>query len=99
MPETSIAVATTPFAAPADAVELIGRSNAIVRVQEFVRRAASFEGGVLIAAEEGSSADSLARELHARGRHAAGPFVEVNCADPDVTRLERALFGTSANES
>jgi DNA-binding NtrC family response regulator len=74
------------------AVELLGCSSVIGRVREFVRRAASGDGGVLIAAEDGSAVDSLAQELHARSRFASGPYVAVDCAaDPGV--VDRELFG------
>lgn len=80
------------------AIELTGRSAAISRVHEFIRRAAIAEGGVLITAEQGCAVDSLARELHVRGRHALGPFVEVDCATSDSAAVERALFGLPAGD-
>lgn len=62
------------FARPSDgALELTGRSSAIARVQELVRRAASLDGSVLITAEAGAAVDTVVRELHMRSRHAAGP--------------------------
>jgi two-component system nitrogen regulation response regulator NtrX len=93
MPDT-VTRAAVRFARPASiAIELIGRSPAIARVQEFVRRAASADGGVLITAERGCAVESLARELHARGRHASGPFVKVDCSSADAGSLDRELFG------
>src|SRR5262245_48695942 len=77
-----------------DPVELVGRSPAIGRVREFLRRAAASDGGVLIAAEEGSAVDGVVEDLHARGRHAAGPYVVVDCtAEP--ARVDDELFGAS----
>jgi DNA-binding NtrC family response regulator len=75
------------------ALELTGRSPAITRVQEFIRRAAAVDGGVLITAERGCAVDSLARELHAQSRHADGPYVVVDCAAADAAAIDRALFG------
>jgi DNA-binding NtrC family response regulator len=75
------------------AIELVGRSAAITRVQEFVRRAAAGDGAVLIVAEPGAATDTIARELHARSRHASGPYVAVECGATDPARLERTLFG------
>lgn len=93
MPDT-LTRAAVRFARPSStAIELIGRSPAIARVQEFVRRAATAEGGVLITAERGCAVDSLARELHARGRRAGGPFVKVECSSSDAGSLDRELFG------
>jgi DNA-binding NtrC family response regulator len=75
------------------AVELVGRSPAIVRVQELMRRAATSEAGTLITAEPGSAPESLARELHERGRHADGPYIAVECSDGDPAAVEALLFG------
>lgn len=83
----------------ARAIELTGRSATISRVHEFIRRAALADGGVLITAEQGCAVESLARELHARGRHAAGPFVAVECAASDSSAIDRALFGVSTSDA
>ena len=78
-------------------IELVGRSAAIAMVHEFLRRAASLDGGVLIAAEDGCAVDSVVVELHARGRYASGPFVAVDCA-ADGAFLDRLLFGTASGD-
>src|ERR1700688_2379588 len=79
--------------APASgALELVGRSAIIGRVQEIVRRSALLESGVLIVGERGADAESVARELHARSRPAAS-WIPVECGTGDVARVERALFG------
>ena len=72
------------------AIELVGRSAAIVRAQELVRRAAVLDTGVLIVAERGSDAESVARELHVRSRSAAAPWIPFECAGGDASSL---LFG------
>ncbi|MGB7219167.1 MAG: sigma 54-interacting transcriptional regulator [Vicinamibacterales bacterium] len=77
------------------ALELIGRSPAITRAQELVRRAAALDGSVLMTAEAGVSVESVAREVHARSRHAAGAYVVVECAAREPLQLERLLFGTT----
>jgi two-component system, NtrC family, nitrogen regulation response regulator NtrX len=79
--------------APSGAIELIGRSRAIARVQEFVRRAAAGDGGVLMTAEHGSAVEPIVRELHAASRRAAAPYVVVECASTDAAAIERLLFG------
>ena len=81
------------------AAELVGRSAAIARVQELVRRAATLDGGVLLTAEPGTAVDSVARELHARGRHSAAPYVIVECANGDAARLDRVLFGATVRRT
>src|SRR2546429_2156351 len=101
MADTTLGLADAPsrFARPGDgALELLGRSPAITRAQELVRRAAGIEGSVLITAEAGVAVDSVARELHARGHHAAGAYVVVECDARDPARLERLLFGATVAE-
>ncbi len=79
------------FARPhAGAVELVGDSVAISRVQEMVRRIAALEGGVLLIVRRGAAAESVARDLHQRSAHGAHAFVTVPCG---TTGIERALFG------
>jgi DNA-binding NtrC family response regulator len=73
----------------------VGRSTAIARVHELVRRAALADGGVLLVADHGADVTSVAGELHARTRRAAAPFIQVDCASTDPTRLDEWLFGTA----
>jgi DNA-binding NtrC family response regulator len=84
--------------ARATAPELVGRSAAITRVQELVRRAATLDDSVLFTAEPGTAVDAVARELHARSREAAAPYVIVECASGDAARLDRVLFGVTADD-
>jgi len=91
---------TARFARPsAGAAELVGRSPAITRVQELIRRAAALDGGILLTAEAGTAVDSVARELHARGRHSTAPYVIVECAAGDAARLDRILFGAPIEDA
>jgi DNA-binding NtrC family response regulator len=85
----------TPRILPAwsGALELVGRSIVIARVQELVRRSASLESGALIVGERGVDAESIARELHARSCPPLGSWIAVECGTSDVARLEWALFG------
>ena len=85
----------TRFVRPGDgAVELVGRSPAIARVQELIRRGAALDGGVLITAEAGAGVEAVARELHLRGRSARPPPTScVNCDAGDPASVDRLLFG------
>ena len=74
-------------------LELVGRSAAIARVQELVRRAALSDSGVLLVADRGADVTSVAAELHARARRAAAPFLQVDCGSGDPSRLDQWLFG------
>jgi two-component system nitrogen regulation response regulator NtrX len=96
MPEP-LTLATPHVGRPAIAsAELVGRSPAITRIQEFICRAGNLDGGVLITAEPGADVDSVAREIHARSRHVAGAYVIVECGGADPARLDRLLFGLPA---
>lgn len=75
------------------AIELVGRSAAIGRVQELTRRSASLDSGVLIVGERGADALSVARELHARSRPPTANWILVECDSSDAARLDRGLFG------
>jgi DNA-binding NtrC family response regulator len=76
-------------------LELVGRSTAIARVHELVRRAALTDGGVLLVADRGADVASVAEELHARAHRGAAPFVQVDCASSDPSRLDEWLFGAA----
>lgn len=92
----NLAEARLRFARPAHPpppVELVGESPAATRLQELVRRAAALDAGVLLTAEPGVAVDSVAHELHARGRRSTGPLVVVDCQAADAARVDRALFG------
>jgi DNA-binding NtrC family response regulator len=78
------------------AVELVGRSPAIMRVQELIKRAASLDGGILITAEAGADVESVAREIHHRGRPAGAPFVAIYCDAGDAATIDRLLLGQPA---
>jgi DNA-binding NtrC family response regulator len=75
------------------AVELVGRSSAITRVRELIRRAAALDGGALITAEAGAGVDAVARELHFSGRPASSPYVAIDCAAGNPQSVDRLLFG------
>ena len=76
------------------ALELVGRSLAIVRTQELIRRAAQVDGGVLLVSDRGVDVESIAREIHERARRPAATFVHVVCSS-DPARLDSALFGAT----
>ena len=77
------------------ALELVGRSVAIVRIQELIRRAAQVEGSVLLIADRGADVESVARELHERARRPASTFIHIACSTGDPARLDNLLFGAT----
>jgi len=81
-----------PPRATTGARELVGRSPAVARVQELLKRVSTVDGGVLLVAEAGADVESVARELHER-RGASRPFVAVACGAVEPFDLDRLLFG------
>ena len=102
MPETLMVAerhADESGRADAGALELVGRSPAVARAQELVRRAATLNSGVLITAPSGSAVESVAHELHIRGNRSAAAYVMVACEARDPARLDRLLFGAQAENA
>ncbi|HMD33675.1 MAG TPA: sigma 54-interacting transcriptional regulator [Vicinamibacterales bacterium] len=80
-------------------IELIGRSSAIGRIKDLVRRAQTTDSAVLLTAEPGIDLDSIAEHLHRRSRCANGPYVTVNCDSTEPGRLDQQLFGSPAGDA
>ena len=72
---------------------LIGSSSAMQAVFEKLDRLAVSDASVLVVGETGTGKELIARELHARSRRAAGPFVAINCGALPESLIESELFG------
>ena len=91
--------AAKPVTSYSGAIELIGTSPTIARIQELVRRAAPLDTPLLLVAEAGIDAESVARDLHVRRRGPHAPWASVNCA-VEGAQLDARLFGgASAHDS
>jgi DNA-binding NtrC family response regulator len=73
--------------------EMIGRSAAMVRLQDLVRRAAPSEGRVLVTGENGTGKELVARAIHDQSKRRERPFVKLNCAAVPAELIESELFG------
>ncbi len=72
---------------------LLGKSPAMQRVFELIRKIAPTKTNVLLTGESGTGKELAARALHYEGPRAQKPFVAVNCGAIPETLLESELFG------
>jgi Nif-specific regulatory protein len=73
--------------------EIIGSSDAILRVTQEIARAAPSRATVLIRGESGVGKELVARAVHFSSPRNKGPFVCLNCAALSESLLESELFG------
>ena len=72
----------------------IAESNAIQDIIEFIGTvAASPDTPILILGETGTGKELIARAVHYRSPHFAGPLISVNCASIPKDLIESELFG------
>jgi len=72
---------------------IVGRSAAIQRVRELIRRVAPSTASVLVTGESGTGKEVVARAIHAASPRTAKPFVSVNCGALPEQLMESELFG------
>jgi two-component system NtrC family response regulator len=73
--------------------KIIGRSQAIRRVLETVKRWGPVDEHVLIMGASGTGKELVARAVHDASRRTSKPFVTVNCGRLNVHTAESELFG------
>ena len=73
--------------------KLMGRSPAILAVEEDVQCAAESDAKVLIAGESGVGKEVVARMIHGRGQRRQARLICVNCAGVPDSLLASELFG------
>lgn len=76
-----------------DTRNIIGRSEAMIRLLETVAQVAPSEATVLITGESGAGKELIAGAVHFNSPRKDGPFVKMNCAAVTETLLESELFG------
>jgi DNA-binding NtrC family response regulator len=72
---------------------LLGRSAAMRRVFDVVRRVAPTDATVLITGESGTGKEIAARAIHDLGRRADKPFIVVDCGALPANLIESELYG------
>ena len=73
--------------------EIVGRSPAIVALQDRIAKVAPTPARVMVTGANGTGKELVARAIHRRSPRAARPFVEVNCAAIPSELIESELFG------
>jgi DNA-binding NtrC family response regulator len=73
--------------------EMIGESEAIVKIKEMINRVAPTDARVMVMGDNGTGKERVARWLHEKSNRAASPFIEVNCAAIPSELIESELFG------
>src|SRR5512133_752414 len=73
--------------------EIVGESEAIVKVKSMIDRVAQTEARVLITGSNGTGKELVAHQIHEKSHRSKGPFVEVNCAAIPSELIESELFG------
>jgi PAS domain S-box-containing protein len=73
--------------------EIIGESEAILRVLHDIEQVASTDATVLLCGETGTGKEVIARTIHAAGDRSGKPFVRVNCAAIPANLIESEFFG------
>jgi len=73
--------------------EIVGNSPEILHLKEQIKIVGPTNGWVLIAGENGTGKELVAREIHQTSLRAGKAFVEVNCAAIPEELIESELFG------
>jgi Nif-specific regulatory protein len=73
--------------------KLIGDSEALRQLRQFIARAAPRQSTVLIQGESGSGKELVAQDLHQQSPRRNGPLVVLNCAAIAPALVEDELFG------
>ncbi|MBN2532061.1 MAG: sigma-54-dependent Fis family transcriptional regulator [Spirochaetales bacterium] len=73
--------------------ELIGSSDAIMKIKDLINQSAATDSRILILGENGTGKELIAHEIHNKSKRTEGPFIAVNCAAIPDTLIESELFG------
>ncbi|MEM5947240.1 sigma-54 dependent transcriptional regulator [Spirochaetia bacterium 38H-sp] len=76
--------------------KIIGTSDAITRLKEYLPMLAQVTETVLISGESGTGKELVARTIHKISPRKEFPFVAVNCGALPASIIESEMFGTEA---
>ena len=72
---------------------VVGADGGMREVMSRVQQVGQTDAPVLILGETGTGKELIAREIHARSRRSAGPFLKVNCGAIPSELVDSELFG------
>jgi len=85
---------TSPDSGEPKALEqLIGKSDAMERVRQMIKKLARSQAPVLISGASGTGKELAAKLIHELGPRSQGPFVPVNCGAIPSELMESEFFG------
>ena len=73
--------------------QIVGKSPAILKVLDIVKRWGRVDEHVLVTGESGTGKELVARAVHDASPRASKPFVTINCGRLNVHTAESELFG------
>lgn len=76
-----------------DRRNIVGQSDAMIKLLEMVEQVAVTQATVLISGESGTGKEMIANAIHFNSSRKDLPFVKINCAALTETLLEAELFG------
>ncbi len=72
---------------------MLGRSPAMQKVFEIIRKVAQSDAPVIVYGETGTGKELVAHAIHSLGKRREGPYIQLNCAALNEALLESELFG------
>jgi two-component system, NtrC family, nitrogen regulation response regulator NtrX len=73
--------------------ELMGQTDAMVRLREIIEKVAPANARVLITGPNGAGKELVAKWIHQKSKRNNKPFIDVNCAAIPSELIESELFG------
>ncbi|CAN5202973.1 sigma-54 dependent transcriptional regulator [soil metagenome] len=73
--------------------EIVGRSPAMRKIFDSIRKIAETSSSVYVYGESGTGKELIARAIHRESPRRDGPFIKVNCSSLSESLLESELFG------
>ena len=73
--------------------ELLGKSPAMDKLRQLIRKVARTQATVLIQGESGTGKELVARALYRQSPRSSAPFIKMNCAAVPENLIESEFFG------